>query len=234
MHPTLIPDRTSSYDSMDVTPHETNPSPPVDLNDRPKLLIVDDEEGPRESLRMVFKDEYRVRIAASAKDALAILEAEKVDVAILDIRMPEITGLDLLEKVRILDPSIEVVMLTAYETPDYLRKALQLRACDYLNKPFDVPNIRSVVANAVTRRSAQQQAQSNIAQLTEIREQLQQLRVKEETMRTRWEIYASIIHDINSPLTIISGLVQLVNQRINQDQPLQTEDVEVMKDRMKR
>jgi two-component system, sensor histidine kinase and response regulator len=221
--PRISPRETAEYDMAPPNPDRL-----------PRLLIVDDEEGPRESLRMVFKNDYQVQVASSARDALQILQTQRIDVAVLDIRMPEITGLDLLERVRQLDATIEVVMLTAFETPDYLRKALRLRACDYLNKPFDVANIRQVVSSAVVRRSNNKEVQENIQQLAEIREQVQQLRVKEETMRTRWEIYASIIHDINSPLTIISGLVQLVNQRINQDSPLVSEDLEQIKDRMRR
>jgi signal transduction histidine kinase len=199
-----------------------------------RLLIVDDEEGPRESLRLIFKDDYQITVASSAKMALELLRQERIDVAILDIRMPGMTGLELLEHVRQIDPTIEVVMLTAFETPEYLRKALRLRACDYLNKPFDVRNIRSVVSTAMDRRSANKEVQDNIQRLEEIREEVQQLKVKEETMRTRGEIYASIIHDINGPLTIISGLVQIINQRMSQEDSVHGEDLEVIKDRMRR
>lgn len=216
-----------------MTADDQEPQQP-DLSRAPHLLIVDDEDGPRESLRMVFKHDYQIHVASSARQALEILGRERIDVAVLDIRMPEMNGLDLLERLREIDGTIEVVMLTAFETPEYLRKALRLRACDYLNKPFNVAGIRSVVAAAVERRTTQRQVQDNIQNLAEIREQVQQLRVKEETMRNRWEIYASVIHDINGPLTIISGLVQLVNQRINQDNPLLAEDLEQLKDRMRR
>lgn len=199
-----------------------------------RLLIVDDEEGPRESLRMVFKDDYEISVASSAAMALEILQNEAIDAAILDIRMPDMSGLELLERVRVIDPTIEVVMLTAFETSDTMRKALRLRACDYLNKPFDVSTIRNVVHLAMERRATNREVHENIERLGEIREQIQQLKVKEETMRTRGEIYASIIHDINGPLTIISGLVQIVNQRISQESSVHGEDLEVIKDRMRR
>ena len=220
--------------------HEPSQSPPdsetvsTDMDRVCHLLVVDDEEGPRESLRLIFKDDYRITIASSGAMALERLRTEKFDVAILDIRMPDMTGLELLEQLRLVDPAIEVVMLTAFETPEYLRKALRLRACEYLNKPFDIKNIRMVVTAAMERRASHREEQENLSRLAEIREQVQQLRVKEETMRSRWEIYASIIHDINGPLTIISGLVQLVNQRLNQEASLCAEDLDLMKDRMKR
>lgn len=222
-------------DSLEPNVFTPNPETPgSDLDTVCHLLVVDDEEGPRESLRMIFRDDYRITVASTAAMALERVRTERVDVAILDIRMPDMTGLELLEQIRDLDPAIEVVMLTAFETPDYLRKALRLRACDFLNKPFDIKNIRTVVSAAMKRRASNREVQENIHRLAEIREQVQQLRVKEETMRSRWEIYASIIHDINGPLTIISGLVQLVNQRLNQEAALYTEDLELMKDRMRR
>jgi len=199
-----------------------------------RLLIVDDEEGPRESLRLIFKEDYQITVATSAKAALEVLRTERIDVAVLDIRMPGMTGLELLEHVRQIDPTIEVVMLTAFETPEYLRKALRLRACEYLNKPFDVRHMRNVVATAMERRSANREVQENIQRLEEIREEVQQLKVKEESMRTRGEIYASIINDINGPLTIISGLVQIINQRMSQEESVQGEDLEMIKDRMRR
>ncbi|MBI1839612.1 MAG: response regulator [Verrucomicrobia bacterium] len=228
----ILNDRAPVSEAHDLV--ATPDVPGGGLDTVPHLLVVDDEEGPRESLRLVFKEDYRITVASSAKMALELAREHQIDVAILDIRMPDMTGLELLEHIRQLDPGIEVVMLTAFETPEYLRKALRLRACDYLNKPFEVQNIRTVITAAMRRRLSNREVQDNIQRLAEIREQVQQLRVKEETMRTRWEIYASIIHDINGPLTIISGLVQLVNQRLNQEAALYAEDLELMKDRMRR
>src|SRR5687767_11710404 len=83
---------------------------------RPTLLICDDEEGPRQSLRIVFKNDYRVITAGSGQEALAMASTEPVDVAVLDILMQGMSGVELLRELKHIDPSIEVVMLTAYET----------------------------------------------------------------------------------------------------------------------
>ncbi len=232
--PTPLPTQpqTETYEDSMLTHHQELLT---QVNtDSPRLLIVDDEDGPRESLRLVFKNDYQISSASSADEALEILRTQIIDVAVLDIRMPGMTGLELLEKVRQLDSTIEVVMLTAFETPDYMRKALRLRACDYLNKPFDVGVMRKVVSSAMDRRAASREVQTNIQRLGEIREQVQQLKVREETSRMRGEIYASIIHDINGPLTIISGLVQIINQRISHEATVHGEDLELVKDRMRR
>ena len=118
----------------------------------PTLLIVDDEEGPRQSLKIVFKHDYQVRVASNGADALEIARNEPIDVAVLDIMMYGMSGVEVLKELKEIDPSIEVVMLTAYETLETARQALRLGAREYLNKPFDISIIRNAVAKAVARR----------------------------------------------------------------------------------
>ncbi|NBU07547.1 MAG: response regulator [Proteobacteria bacterium] len=80
---------------------------------RPTLLVVDDEEGPRQSLRVVFRELYDVVLADSGPRALEIIKSRRVDAAVLDIRMTGMSGTELLGHLKQLDPRIEVVMLTA-------------------------------------------------------------------------------------------------------------------------
>src|SRR5579862_8890053 len=172
---------------------------------RRTLLIVDDEEGPRQSLRVVFKDDYNLLMANDGPRAIELAKQNRIDVAITDIRMVGMSGVELLEQLKAIDPGIEVIMLTAYETVDTLRLALRLGACDYLNKPFDIGTMRKAVANAMERRSLVEEIRNNGQQLQALQSELQNQKMAEEITRTRGEIYASIIHDINSPLTVISG-----------------------------
>src|SRR5688572_20992154 len=120
---------------------------------KPTLLVVDDEEGPRTSLRYVFKDDYNVLVAGDGQAGIELARKHPVDVAVLDIRMGGMSGIELLEKLKEVDPAVEVVMMTAFETADTIRQALRLRACDYLNKPFDLSTMREAVAKAMRRRS---------------------------------------------------------------------------------
>ena len=117
------------------------------------LLIVDDEDTVRQSLRVIFKDDYQVLMAGDGAAAIAIAQTTKVDVAILDIKMAAMSGIEVLERLKWVDPSIEAVMLTAYETTDLMRQALRLRACDYITKPFDVSTMRKAAATAMQRRT---------------------------------------------------------------------------------
>lgn len=202
--------------------------------ERPTLLVVDDEEGPRQSLRVVFKDEYNVLLASDGEAALELARSRPVDVAILDIRMAGMNGIEVLEKLKQIDPAIEVVMMTAFETADTIRQALRLQACDYITKPFDLATMRQAVARALERRRLARELQANADRLQALQNELQQQKLQEEIIRTRGEIYASIIHDINGPLTIISGLIQIINQRIGEESQVQGEDLEMIKDRLKR
>ncbi len=197
------------------------------------LLVVDDEEGPRLSLQIIFKDDYSVLLACDGPTAIALAQDNKIDVAVLDIRMAGMSGIEVLERLKYVDPAIEVVMMTAFETTDTMRQALRLRACDYINKPFDVASLRAAVANAMQRRTLEGEIHNNAEALQHLLRELQDHKIEEQIAHTRGEIYASIIHDINGPLTVISGFVQLLNQKIGNATRLELEDLEFIKDRLK-
>ena len=213
--------------SSDITPFTER------LKRRGNLLIVDDEDGARQSLRVIFKDDYDVLLAGDGATAVELAQKNKIDVAICDIRMAGMSGIEVLERLKYVDPAIEVVMITAYETTETMRSALRLRACDYINKPFDVATIRAAVAGAMQRRTLESEIQNNAEKLQELIAELQSQKIEEQIARTRGDIYASIIHDINGPLTVISGFTQLMNQRISHAARLEVEDLEFVKDRLK-
>jgi signal transduction histidine kinase len=202
-------------------------------NRKGTLLVVDDEDGPRHSLRIIFQGEYKVLMAPDGPTAIELAQQHQVDVAVLDIRMSGMSGIEVLERLKYVDPSMEVIMMTAFETTDTMRQALRLRACDYLNKPFDINTMRAAVANAMQRRNLENEIHRNAEKLQDLLSELQDQKIEEQISQTRGEIYASIIHDINGPLTVISGFIQLMNQRIGNSTNLAVEDLEFIKDRLK-
>ena len=220
----------SALATLDIPSHPSDPSLP---KRKGTLLVVDDEDGPRQSLRVIFKDDFEVLMASDGPSAIALAQNQKVDVAVLDIRMAGMSGIEVLERLKFVDPTIEVVMMTAFETTDTIRQALRLRACDYINKPFDISTMRAAVANAMQRRSLEGEIHNNAEKLQQLLGELQNQKVEEQMAHTRGEIYASIIHDINGPLTVISGFVQLLNQRIGNATRLEYSDLEFIKDRLK-
>ena len=153
-------------------------------------------------------------LASDGNQALELLREHPIDVAILDIRMPDLCGTDLLERVKLHDPSIEVIMLTAYAAVDTARHAVHFGAFEYLTKPFDVGTMRQTVSSAMSRRMLSMQVHGMKDKLRDLQHRLQQQELQDELTRRKGEIYASIIHDINSPLTSISGLVGLMSDKI--------------------
>ena len=89
-----------------------------------RILVVDDELGPRESLRMLLKPSYQIHTAESGRAALALLPDVRPDVVILDIKMPDMDGLEVLRRVKRHDPTVEVVMITAYASLETVKMAL--------------------------------------------------------------------------------------------------------------
>jgi signal transduction histidine kinase len=228
-----------SFDLEDLTnPTEMDTIAPIaeepkQLKRKGTLLIVDDEDGPRESLQVIFKGQYDILMANGGPRAIDLAQKNRVDVAICDIRMTGMSGIEVLERLKYVDPGIEVIMMTAFETTDTMRQALRLRACDYINKPFDLATVRSAVASAMQRRTLESEIHTNAEKLEELLNELQNQKIEEQMSKTRGDIYASIIHDINGPLTVISGFVQLMNQRIGNSTRLGVEDLEFIKDRLR-
>ncbi len=132
-----------------------------------RILVVDDELGPRESLRMLLKPAYQITTADSGRVALEVLPQVRPDVVILDIKMPEMDGLEVLRRVKRADPTIEVVMITAYASLETVKLALTHGAFEYLIKPFSRQDLEDVVRRAVVRRQTDLGARSEVATLVE-------------------------------------------------------------------
>jgi putative nucleotidyltransferase with HDIG domain len=121
---------------------------------RETILVVDDERGPRESLRMILSPSFRVLAAGNAIDALAILRSEPVDIVTVDLNMPGMGGQDLMRRVHEEFPSTEVVVITGCATVESAAESVRIGICDYLEKPFDVVKVGAAISRAVSRRRA--------------------------------------------------------------------------------
>src|SRR5436190_17365353 len=157
------------------------------------LLIVDDEEGPRQALRVIFNGDYEVLMASDGVAAIELAQTHPIDVAVLDIRMSGMSGIEVLERLRFVDPTIGVVMMTAYETTETLRQAMRLRASDYINKPFDIGTMKAGVDRALEGRSVGVEARSSVERVEELKSELQRQKLDEQVLRARGDIYASVL-----------------------------------------
>lgn len=204
-------------------------APPAPDVSKPTLLIVDDEEGPRQSLRIVFKNEYNVLVATNGLDAIELVRTNAVNVVVLDIMMLGISGVETLREIKLIDPSVQVIMLTAFETIETARQALRHGASDYLNKPFDISTMRAAVAHAAQKHRATLEFQRSSEELQVLQEEIEAHREGEERARNTGEIYASVLHDINGPLTIISGFVELLTRSVATAARVEGEQLENIK-----
>jgi two-component system, NtrC family, response regulator AtoC len=120
---------------------------------RPVVLVVDDDPGLRESFRLILEDEYEVLDAASGPQALDCLRRAAVDLVLLDVRLPEMDGIQVLEQMKAFDEQLEVILVTAVKTVRTAVAAMKLGALDYLTKPFDEDELLGVVRRALERKS---------------------------------------------------------------------------------
>jgi two-component system, sensor histidine kinase and response regulator len=220
---------TLSISPLDTIFEPITVAPPERPAAKPTLLIVDDEEGPRQSLRIVFKNDYNVLLATNGLDAIELVRQNPVDVTVLDIMMLGMSGVETLKEIKQIDPSVEVIMLTAFETIETARQALRHGASDYLNKPFDISTMRAAVAHAAQKHRATVEFKRGNQQLQTLQREIHNHRMAEEMARTQGEIYASVLHDINSPLTIISGFVELINRSMENAASVEGEQLESIK-----
>jgi two-component system, NtrC family, response regulator PilR len=123
-----------------------------------RVLVVDDERSMRELLAIVLKREgHEVLLADNGRSALAALERGPVDLLISDIKMSDMTGIDVLRGAKQLDPTVEAIMVTAYASQETAIEALRLGACDYLIKPFDVDELKVKVRERLETRRLRQE-----------------------------------------------------------------------------
>ncbi len=130
-----------------------------------KILIVDDDRHLLDSLRVVFSDTYEVLTALSAEEAETVLKENEVDVVLLDVILPGKDGVEFLRKIRKTHPALPVVMISAAPSIRPVMKALELGACDYIRKPFDIDELRLVVDRALKSSGLEQRLKELEAEL---------------------------------------------------------------------
>ena len=135
------------------------------MTEHSTILVVDDEIGPRESLRAILKPDYQVLVAAEGEQAVQFVEQQPIDVVLLDLRMPGLSGMQVLEKIKSIDPSIEVIVVTGYASYETVLEGLRLHAFDYIPKPFNIPHLREIVKRAATQKQICQQRAKEMAEL---------------------------------------------------------------------
>ena len=146
------------------------------------ILIIEDEPGPALALKMILKPYYQVYSAERGEAALEILKTTPIDVVSLDLRMPGLSGMPLLAKIKDHDPDIEVIVITGYGSLETAVESINLKVFSYVAKPFDVLEILETTKRALQKRR-------NLQRLRHIKE----------------EFFANLTHEFRTPLSAIMG-----------------------------
>lgn len=119
-----------------------------------KLLIIDDDEALRETLKLYLKnDGYDIYVADGGKSGLILLEEIDPDIVLCDIKMPDMNGLEVLDKIKEFNSSIQVIMITAFNDVSSTISAMQKMAFDYVTKPLDIPSLKIKLKKALEIRN---------------------------------------------------------------------------------
>ncbi|MFA4858525.1 MAG: response regulator [Candidatus Margulisiibacteriota bacterium] len=120
-----------------------------------KILVIDDEPSVLESFKMILKiKDYDVTTFGDGPSAFEVVKAGMFDMAFIDLKLPGMDGITILKKLKQVDPTLEVVIVTAYATESSHANAITLGALEYLRKPFLMEEIYELVERALRRRRA--------------------------------------------------------------------------------
>ena len=172
------------------------------LPERKQILVVDDELNLRRVLSaLLARDDYDVHTAEDGEEALHVLDEHHIDMVVTDLRMPKIDGMELLRRVRAMDDELPVVIITAHGTVDNAVEALKTGAFDYITKPFDQAEVRTIVRKALRTRDL---AATEATRQTESADASQEVRYGIIGISTAiQDLYAVIGRVADTPTTVL-------------------------------
>lgn len=172
-----------------------------------RILVVDDENGPRQALRILLKEFYEVRTADSVAAALEELDQCSIDVIVTDIRMPNATGLDLLREAKLRCPDVQVILLTGYGQLSSAMEAIDHGAFAYMEKPFDHDVMLDKIRASLERQRMEKE-----------RRALERIALEANQFETLGHIVSGTLHDLSTPLSVIGSHLELLRRRPDQQE----------------
>ena len=195
---------------------------PGPADERPVILVIDDELGPRESLRFLLKDDYRVLCADTVDRGLQLLREQRPDTVIMDIRMPGKSGIDGLREIRKIDSELAVVMLTGFAALGTAQEAIRNEASDYMEKPFDASEMRQSVRRHVEQTRLRRKRSKLLEDADALDERIRELQAKDR-LAEMGQSSAEFVHDLRNVLSLISCSSNLLRMELEELQQRQTE-----------
>lgn len=200
-------------------------------DDKPSILVVDDEESICTLLKDTLGDEgYLVKSATDPVNALEMIKEGDFNILLADIKMPGMDGLELLSKSRQVNPELLVILITGYPSIENVIEAMKKDACDYITKPIDPDEVLSSIIKGWERQRMVLKNKWLLRKLEDSNEKLhrtnKELRemqgylIQSIKMATIGELGTAIAHRLNQPLGAIKGFAQHALEKIPSDNPL--------------
>ena len=175
-----------------------------------RILVIDDEETMRDSCTQVLtKEGYRVEVASDGRTGLSKTQEMALDLALVDLKMPGMGGMEILEAIREMDPTIVPIVITGYATVTSAVEAMKRGAYDFLPKPFTPDELRLVVKRGLEKRRLEQETAA--------------LRAEKERMKRNFVTLVS--HELRSPLVAVEQYLAVLGEGILDEEPAKQKKV---------
>ena len=181
------------------------PTSPATAATRPKVLVIDDELGPRESMSYLLQDEFNVQTVDRVDRGLELISRESFAVVVMDIRMPQKNGIQGLEELRKIDADVAVIMMTGYGALASAQAAMSLGANEYLKKPFDVDVLQQTVRRHAGEAMERKKRTALLKHLESVYESVKLEQKKHQMQVGYGQAAAEMVHDICNPLVVTIG-----------------------------
>ncbi len=195
-------------------PVTASPALPVPTATRPRVLVVDDELGPRESISYLLQDEFEVVAVDRVDHGLDQLKRTSFACVIMDIRMPQKNGIQGLEAMRKIDPEVSIIMMTGYGALATAQAAISLGANEYLKKPFDVEVLQQSVRRHAAEGLERKKRAGMLQQLEGMYESVKTEQKKQQMTAGFNQAAAEMVHDICNPLVVAIGYTNMLLEEV--------------------
>ena len=186
--------------------------------EKSKVLFIDDDPSVLASLHLLFDSIYETYSASTVAEGLRIFEVNHPKVVVLDIRLPDRSGIEALREIRRMDASAAVIMLTGNSTINSAEESVRLGAVDYVNKPFDSSSLKNRIAQ-LALASVARQSDKNIEYVA--KESLDNF----SNLQVLQDASSAFLHDVTSPLTCLKISAEFLEKKMQEKEDVETAEI---------
>mgnify|MGYP000300604915 CR=1 FL=1 len=193
------------------------------------VIVIDDNANIRESIKMILEDECRLQFFDNGITAIEYIKDTRPDIVITDISMPRMNGIEVLRKIKEIDKSIQVIMLTGYASVESARASVRYGAYDYIVKPYDTDKLVEIVKSGINYRKQLLNDQDNINKIRQLNKEMEREMIKSRKLAYTGQLSAGIIHEVSNPLSAIEGYLHIIQKKIKDKDVLEGEELDFLK-----